>query len=139
MKHIFTLILLCITSWTSYIYSQNQIQYFYDNAGNRISRLQITTRAFSPISINKDSKENSWENNLAKTTINIYPNPVHTDLFIDIPKLPDSQNGYLEIYDVQGKILAREIIYSTQTVISMRNFSVATYILRIFFGQVQST
>lgn len=115
-----------------------QLQYSYDSAGNRVSRLLVTSRSFSPF-IENDSLENdTWENKLSRENIRVYPTPVITDLTVSLPGLPEPGVGTLQLYDMQGKLLLKETVRTTETVISMREFIPGVYIMKLVFGQMQS-
>ncbi len=115
-----------------------QLQYSYDSAGNRVSRLLVTSRSFSPF-IENDSLENdTWENKLSRENIRVYPTPVITDLTVSLSGLPELGVGTLQLYDMQGKLLLKETVRTTETVISMREFIPGVYIMKLVFGQMQS-
>ncbi|MFR8835632.1 T9SS type A sorting domain-containing protein [Bacteroides nordii] len=115
-----------------------QLQYSYDSAGNRVSRLLVTSRSFSPF-IENDSLENdTWENKLSRENIRVYPTPVIIDLTVSLSGLPEPGVGTLQLYDMQGKLLLKETVRTTETVISMREFIPGVYIMKLVFGQMQS-
>lgn len=53
------------------VYGQTEIEYFYDNAGNRISK-EIVLSQNSPQS--RNSEKESYSDKLLEYTIKIYPN-----------------------------------------------------------------
>ena len=120
------------------VFAQTVLQYSYDSAGNRISRLLVTTRSFSPSQENDSLDHDTWENRLAKEDIHVYPNPVSTDLTVNLSELPEPGNGVLRLYDMQGKLLLEETVRTTETVVPMREFIPAVYIMKLTFGETQS-
>lgn len=135
---LFLSFLVAIALGTSSV-AQTKIQYSYDASGNRIGRVVITTRAFSPLSEDENAEGESWEKKLSKENVHIYPNPVQTDLTVSLSELPEPGTGLLQLYDMQGKLLLEETIRTTQTVIPMADFPRAVYIMKLIFGEMQST
>lgn len=120
------------------ISAQTVVQYSYDSAGNRVSRILLTPKAFSRSQESNNSNNNTWENKLSRETIQVYPNPVLTDLTVSFSELPEPGNGTLRIYDMQGKLLLEEPVRTTETIVSMKDFIPAVYIMRLTFGEMQS-
>lgn len=117
-----------------------RLQYSYDSAGNRVSRLLVTSRSFS-LSMENDSlaDDDTWENRLSRENVRVYPTPVVTDLTVSLSELPEPGVGTLQLYDMQGKLLLKETIRTTEMVVSMKEFIPAMYIMKLVFGQMQST
>lgn len=135
---LFLLYLAIIAVGTDISAQTVQLQYSYDSAGNRVSRLLVTSRSFSPF-IENDSLENdTWENKLSRENIRVYPTPVITDLTVSLSGLPEPGVGTLQLYDIQGKLLLKETVRTTETVIFMREFIPGVYIMKLVFGQMQS-
>ena len=130
---LFLLFLATIAVGTNVSAQTVQLQYSYDSAGNRVSRLLVTSRSFSPFIEN-----DSLENKLSRENIRVYPTPVITDLTVSLSGLPEPGVGTLQLYDMQGKLLLKETVRTTETVISMREFIPGVYIMKLVFGQMQS-
>ena len=93
----------------------SEVQYTYDLAGNRISRIIVTSL---PIEMNNDDdddletrmggyNENTPEptpiEGLSEREIHVYPNPVREELTIEIWKGAEEENYNLLFYDSAGK------------------------------------
>lgn len=121
---------LCIS-----LFAQNTIQYTYDSAGNRTSRMQVSTRSF--ISFSQDVDKGKMEEQLMKTKVNVYPNPVQSELLIDISELPQNSWWEVQLYDMSGKLLYQRKYDSIQAMIVMDEFLPGSYIVRLIFEQSQ--
>ncbi|MBN2730067.1 MAG: T9SS type A sorting domain-containing protein [Bacteroidales bacterium] len=62
--------------------------------------------------------------------ISCYPNPVNDNLVVEIPSSYTDAFVYT-IYDLNGKILANETIYSGSSIIDMKSFAVGNYLLQV--------
>jgi YD repeat-containing protein len=92
----------------------NNLQYTYDQAGNRISRyLQVTLnkRRATDTSFQKEEivVKNSTTNALETVSYSIYPNPTSAVVNIDFTGMP--KDGELEIMltDAYGKLVAKKL------------------------------
>ena len=89
------------------------INYQYDNAGNRIKRIYV--ELVGPIIIGDDPvviksaeieiDEDETLLNSQEREIQVYPNPVKDELFVDIQKGDINENYRLMIFDSAGKML----------------------------------
>ena len=135
-KHTILFFLIALFVCGNKIYAQQRIHYFYDAAGNRTERLQITLQDFTPLSEEED--EDNMKKMLSREDIRVYPNPVIDDLTVNLSKLPEPGNGLLQIFDTQGKLLLKENIRTTRTVVSMKDFPHAIYLMKLTFGELES-
>jgi len=92
----------------------NNLQYTYDQAGNRISRyLQVTLNKRSATDTTFQKEEialkNSTTNALETVSYSIYPNPTSAVVNIDFTGMP--KDGELEIMltDTYGKLVAKKL------------------------------
>jgi hypothetical protein len=67
---------------------------------------------------------------LELSDISCYPNPVNDNLVVEIPSSYTDAFVYT-IYDLNGKILANETIYSGSSIIDMKSFAVGNYLLQV--------
>lgn len=79
-------------------YSQEQLSFEYDNAGNQIVREIICVNCREQISQEEEFVESSEHNN-----ISYYPNPVAEVLNIKWPE--DIHITTIEVYSIQGQIV----------------------------------
>lgn len=86
------------------VYGQTEIEYFYDNAGNRISK-EIVLSQNSPQS--RNSEKSSYSDKLLEYTIKIYPNPTKGNLQIDILGVNNDTEGDIGLYNVKGRQIGK--------------------------------
>src|SRR4030042_7060296 len=104
MKTIILLLGILCTGILSF--GQTKVSYGYDDSGNRISRTTInlksaTQSATTSTSETKDriEGETPYSNRVGEYNVLIYPNPVKSELIIDIQGLEDNINATITIYD----------------------------------------
>ena len=82
------------------------VAYTYDNAGNRISRYIVIIK--EPKLEGKSTEienEDEYLINDYEREIQVYPNPVRDELFVDIQRGDDKENYRLMLFDSAGKML----------------------------------
>lgn len=116
--------------------AQDKIQFVYDAAGNQISRTIVlkTKRALEPVETNQEI----FQEKLGKSKIKIYPNPVRTALTVAVVGFNSKMQGELNLYDVNGSILMKEKIVSSQTILDMQNIFTGNYVLHITLEGVKT-
>ena len=67
--------------------------------------------------------------NRGNETINVYPNPVQDELFINTKTIGDEIAYYL--YDLSGKILMRGKLLGNDTTIGMQDLPIGVYLLKV--------
>ena len=112
-----------------------QIEYIYDNAGNRVLRQIYVMKSSS----NDDSQlknENILAQSLSDTTgkydFKLYPNPTRDflqietcELFLELP------SKSVLVYDLTGKLLINQQIDERTTQLDFSNFITGNYIVRM--------
>lgn len=137
MKHNIALFLLFISQCFYFsVYAQDSMHYTYDDAGNRMARIKVSTRSFTPFLQNIDEEKVNKE--LLETKVNVYPNPVQSELSITISDLPEKSIWKLLLYDVNGTLIYQKDYNSTQVVLPMTEFLSGEYIVKLIFDQSQS-
>ena len=102
-----------------------QTVYFgYDASGNRTSRT---------ISLLKSTRENKDEHHefkdkLGDQDVLIYPNPVESELTIEIPTLEDEEFASISLYDQEGRL-----IYSNDQATASSTLNIADQFPGIYF------
>jgi len=66
--------------------------------------------------------------------ISVYPNPAGNEVFVQLPKEP-GPGDLLEIFDTQGRLLARETMLETLHRIDTQRWVAGQYVLRIVTGR----
>lgn len=136
MKHLSLLLVIMSQCLFFSVYAQNTMHYTYDDAGNRTSRIQISTRSFTPSVQNINEQNISKE--LSEMTVNVYPNPVISELTISINELPEKNNWKLLLYDISGKLVYQKDQNTIETTVSMSNYPSGVYIVKLIFNETQS-
>lgn len=115
---------------------ETTMHYTYDNAGNRISRMQVSMRSFTPFS--QETDEERILDEFVKTKVNVYPNPVQSDLSVAISDLPDGGSWKLLLFDMSGKLVCQRTYDSMQITLPMSALQSGEYIVKLIFNQSQS-
>jgi hypothetical protein len=116
--------------------AQPEVEYTYDNAGNRIQRNIIIVGGM--IQNNGDGIiQQSLEEQLhiedeGDILFNLYPNPTYADvdITIDYQNVPQ-QTVMISLHDVNGKLLENKQVNDLRHHISLQNYPVGIYYLRI--------
>jgi len=126
--------------WFGYLSGQTPppISFDYDNAGNRTTRYVFYIKS-GEIENNEEEddpkinqNEEFFKHNLGSREINIYPNPVKSELTMEIMNGEKEEKYRFLLFDIQGKLL-RETMQQgngSQTV-NMSDYPRGTYILVI--------
>jgi YD repeat-containing protein len=106
----------------------------YDNSGNRTSRTTtIGLKSTLGTSENVQSPD-SFTDELGTHAILIYPNPVESDLIIEIQEFDENADAVIAIYDQGGRlVMTLDKIVSSNT-INLSNLTYGTYFLTIRLG-----
>ncbi len=118
------------------------IQFEYDEAGNRISRKTIifTTRSAAVIDTTAEEEIEEPEPPVvftgipAESAILIYPNPTKGLLKVEISSTGEITPVALQLYDMAGKLLQEESNVTSSATFDLGRQSPGTYILRLFSG-----
>jgi len=91
----------------------NNLQYTYDQAGNRVSRyLQVTLNKRSATDTTSQKEEivvkNSTTNTLETISYSIYPNPTSAVVNIDFTGMPKDGGVEITLTDTYGRLIAKE-------------------------------
>ncbi len=91
----------------------NNLQYTYDQAGNRISRyLQVTLNKRSATDTTSRKEEivvkNNTTNALEAVSYSIYPNPTSAIVNIDFTGMPKDGEIVITLTDTYGRLIAKE-------------------------------
>jgi len=135
MKKAF-LFFITISLFGNFCNAQPGVEYTYDNAGNRIQRNIIVVGGM--IQNNGDGvMQQSLEEQLhiedeGDILFNLYPNPTYADvdITIDYQNVPQ-QTVTMTLYDVNGKLLENKQVSELRHHISLQNYPVGIYYLRI--------
>lgn len=111
--------------------SLNRMVFEYDNAGNRTKRYieinKIKGSDSIPESILEQFDDIAYDD-LAFSSVSIFPNPVYTDLNIELAALPEDLVSF-KIYDENGKLLNSNSFRSVNHSVSLKDFVSGIYFL----------
>lgn len=111
----------------------NTIEFFYDDAGNRISRsVPIVMLSRSPNSQNENviaSKEEILEYN-----ISVYPNPTIGEVNLSITGKSIDDRTELSLYNTSGSLIYKEKVIDETTRVDLSNNPNGVYLLHLLIG-----
>ncbi|MEP6646605.1 MAG: T9SS type A sorting domain-containing protein [Saprospiraceae bacterium] len=102
-----------------------------------ISVKKLDTPALDPINVSQGTSQKFPSPLSADFNAEIYPNPVNTDVTVNISN--SNQEYYLDLLDPAGNLLSRSKSQNAQEVIHMAQLPAAQYILRISIPDAQQT
>jgi len=145
--------IIILALFVNNLLGQTTFKYEYDAAGNRIKRQvinlkildnndkdssnnEIFTEKYDPF----DDKEDNTNLASGNIKIDVFPNPVHESLTVEI--IGNAENCTYQVYDNNGKLIKNDKIYSKNTgynaaTINFSNTSVGTYLLIIYTGEIK--
>ncbi|NJK97740.1 MAG: T9SS type A sorting domain-containing protein [Bacteroidales bacterium] len=112
----------------SVLKSQNTVTFSYDGSGNR------TNRTISSLKSTKDDNsenQREYKDQLGDNDILIYPNPVLTEMKIDIPSLDEGIFASLIIVDQQGRVILKEDKAVSSNLLDLSGLPPGIYYLNI--------
>ncbi|MBP1678054.1 MAG: hypothetical protein H6Q20_2613 [Bacteroidetes bacterium] len=126
-------LLLLIPYWCS----AQSINYAYDNAGNRVSRtLDVGPQQAA---VRHDNDSVIYHEVLSNKEISLYPNPVKTNLTVNVKGYDSDVNGEYYIFDIQGKMMLHHKMNSESFQIDMSAYASGNYIMRIVLDGESTT
>jgi hypothetical protein len=143
---ILTVVMLALASLTSLA---QDIEYGYDDAGNRITRKIIGPKMEDAPSAANSTEENYKSGNqesevevyndmVGEKQIKIYPNPTRGKLKIDMVNYNNNLEGSIQVFDISGRMV-NNIPTLTETMqIDITNEPAGSYIMIIVVGNEKS-
>lgn len=115
--------------------SQN-IKYEYDDAGNRKTRLQVSTLSI----VEQDYQEEAPhdEELLPQNNNNVYSNPVDTELIISLTNRTSLGYGKTMLYNLQGSRILQQGMFFEQTNLQLGHFISGSYLMKLALGSKSS-
>jgi YD repeat-containing protein len=131
MKHF---IVLLVASFTSLIsYGQTTVSFTYDDSGNRTSRNTIGLKSASSTEEEKTFPE-SFSEQLGDQTILIYPNPVESELTVNIQGYEANSSVDISVYDKGGRLVMNQVITSDKSILNLSYLPSGNYFMNIRIG-----
>ncbi|WP_461634291.1 T9SS type A sorting domain-containing protein [Labilibaculum euxinus] len=145
MKNIIITIFI-ILSCVIYGMSQNNINFAYDAAGNRVSRTINLSSTKSGINggdtekLSFEKSEDFFTEILAEKEIKIYPNPTRGQLRVDILGYEDlDNNSSIQVFTTGGVLLYKSNTPSQTNNINLSDKPAGLYLMVITIGSEKST
>lgn len=133
MKNLFITLSVCVFSTLSLIAQQPTLVFKYDASGNRYERTILVDKMIE-VDSTDFTLDNSLQNgNLTAQKITVYPNPTEGFVNIDLSLMPEQDANYI-IVGINGTLIEKGNITSTQTPINLTHFGKGTYILHVVSG-----
>lgn len=133
--------LLLLTAFYVFVQASGQptVSFTYDNSGNRTSRSFIMLKSTSPsFEAQTDSLEESFSEKLGDYDILIYPNPVESELTIEIRELDEYVDASATLFDQSGRLIMIREITPGHNKLDLSFLSAGTYYMVIRAGGNES-
>lgn len=129
--HIFIFFLLSVIATESRAQTRN-VQFTYDNAGNRTGRAIVLAQAPQIRNVVSDSVQTEIYTDLfAEYQLRVYPNPTEGELKIELCGLPDGENYHLLISNTSGTVIINRMTSDNPTIADLTTFPAGIYVMRI--------
>ena len=111
---------------------QAQAIYFgYDAAGNRISRSITLEKSTAQHENENHFEPQEFKDKLDNHDILIYPNPVKSELTVNIPSLDDNEYATISLYDQSGRMVYYNDRATGHNTISFSAINSGVYFMKI--------
>ena len=108
------------------------VQLTYDHAGNRIGRAFVLASAPKIREIAADSIETEvYTDIFAEYQLNVYPNPTHGELKIELCGLPVGESYHLVIANASGTVIINRNTVDNPTIADLTACPAGIYVLRL--------
>ena len=135
-KTIFATLVCALLS--SSAFADHVVQFTYDQAGNRIGRAIVLPAASSALrdAAPNDSTTAVFTDTFAEMTLNVYPNPTHGNLKIELAGLPDEDTYGFVIVNMSGDVIVQNDKAVNPSEIELSPFPTGVYILKLFYKEI---
>lgn len=112
-------------------YCQTNIEFTYDNSGNRIERTINLNKSAVIGNGSEDGWNDTLNDQLSGYEIKIYPNPTKGRVKIDIPEISKNIAGILEIYDSNGRVIHQQKNIKPSNLVDISHAENGFYFLKL--------
>ncbi len=130
--HLYPVMLLFLLP-VSYIFSQEDVEFGYDAAGNRASSHVIMMHA-----VNAELADSVYYDAFPGLTASIYPNPTTGIINVELNGLEEGQSADISLYNRANQKLLESKIVRDFTVINIENQPAGIYLMVIVSGGKKS-
>lgn len=125
----FKCLVFCIFTFVGH--AQSTVEFYYDNAGNRILR-QVYVMKSNSNENNYDSESDTLSDTTGIHEFVLFPNPTRDVLQISASNsFLDLSNKMVRVYDLTGKELINESVVGQVTILDFSKFITGVYIVRM--------
>lgn len=131
MKHIIT---LCVTLWIASTGFAQDMEYRYDEAGNRIQRLIYVWRPAKKAADGTETAAASapLEDKAGEFEFTLFPNPTTDVLNISVNELfLEEKNKEVIVSDMNGKVLMKQVVRDRVTNLDFSAYTPGSYLVRM--------
>ena len=119
-----------------YLSAQTALEYIYeyDASGNRTCRYVVELPSHVPdtVSANENIENDIYYiNDIGNINVRVYPNPTMGMLFIKITNYENFHSGELFLYNIDGRLLERISVNSSDIEINLSNHTQGIYLLKL--------
>jgi alpha-tubulin suppressor-like RCC1 family protein len=86
------------------------------------------TNKATPVQALSCTDLSTYSKNIQRSKLDLFPNPVETDLVISVP---DYNNSAAEVFDLHGQLLKRVSLKTSKTTIDVSGFPSGTYVIAV--------
>ena len=128
---LFTLLTLLIVSSTAF--SQTPVEYYYDNAGNRVQRKVII---LTPMVVNNESPTEQPAELVSdiedQFNFSLYPNPTKGAILVEAEEaFMALEEKRMFVYDSKGKLLIERKFDQRQQVVELPDEATGSYLVKV--------
>ena len=129
--------LIMLTALSSSVFADHDVQFTYDNGGNRITRAIVVARAQSRRNSTalSDSTTSVFTATFSSFQLKVYPNPTEGHLKIEMEGLPEGEAFRFVIVSIDGKEIVREAAAKNPSEADLSTCSAGLYILKLFYKE----
>lgn len=118
-------------------FADHVVQFTYDQAGNRTGRAIVLPAASSALRnvVPTDSTTAIFTDTFAEMALNVYPNPTHGQLKIELEGLPEEDTYSFTIVNMSGDVIVQNDKAVNPSEADLSMFSAGVYILKLFYKE----
>lgn len=131
MKHLFLLFIAISAIVTA---SGQSVRFSYDKSGNRTSRTSTITLKSTSSSEDQAKLVETFADQVGEHGIKIYPNPVTTELTVEIQGMDENIDASISIIDQAGRLVISQIKATGSNLIDLSRLSPGNYFMVIRVG-----
>ena len=133
------LLMFIITLMCSAVFADHIVQFTYDKAGNRTGRaIVLQSRSAERRGLEQaDSTIAVYTDIFADLTLNVYPNPTHGQLRIELVGLPEGDAFQYMILSSGGNIIVQDETTDNPVDADLSECVPGLYILKLFYKSTE--